>query len=207
MAEEKKAEETEAKTTTRARKTKETSKAEETKPKTTTRARKTKETSKAEETKPKTTTRARRTKAMSKDDVIAAIGGLSEEDKSAIMLEVVKGMTVLGLSDFVKACEETFGVSAAAPMMAVPAGMPAAAGAAAGPAEEEKTEFDVILKEIGPKKIQVIKAVREITSLGLRESKELVDGAPAPVIKGVPKEEAEATKAKLEAEGAVAELK
>jgi large subunit ribosomal protein L7/L12 len=87
--------------------------------------------------------------------------------------------------------------------MAVPAGMPAAAG----PAEEEKTEFDVILKEIGPKKIQVIKAVREITSLGLRESKELVDSAPTPVVKDVPKEEAEATKAKLEAEGAVVELK
>jgi large subunit ribosomal protein L7/L12 len=143
---------------------------------------------------------------MSKKDIITAIGGLSEKDKSAIMLEIVKGMTVLGLSDFVKACEETFGVSAAAPMMAVPAGMPAAAGAA-GPAEEEKTEFDVILKEIGPKKVQVIKAVREITNLGLKESKELVDSAPTPVVKGVPKEEAEATKAKLEAEGAVVEIK
>jgi large subunit ribosomal protein L7/L12 len=164
------------------------------------------EEKKTEETKTKTTTRARKPKAMSKDDIIAAIGGLSEEDKSAIMLETVKGMTVLGISDFVKACEETFGVSAAAPMMAVPAGMPAAPGAA-GPAEEEKTEFDVILKEIGPKKIQVIKAVREITSLGLRESKELVDSAPAPVVKGIPKEEAEATKAKLEVEGAVVELK
>lgn len=147
------------------------------------------------------------TKEMSKEDIIAAIGGLSEEDKSAVMLEVVKGMTVLGLSDFVKACEDAFGVSAAAPMMAVPAGMPMAAAAAAGPAEEEKTEFDVILKEVGPKKIQVIKAVREITNLGLREAKELVDGAPTPVVKGVPKEEAEATKAKLEAEEAVVELK
>jgi large subunit ribosomal protein L7/L12 len=165
------------------------------------------EEKKAEETKAKKTTRAQKPKEMSKDDIIAAIAGLSEEDKSAIMLETVKGMTVLELSDFVKACEDAFGVSAAAPMMAVPAGMPAAAGAAAGPAEEEKTEFDVILKEIGPKKIQVIKAVREITSLGLKESKELVDGAPASVVKGVPKEEAEATKAKLEAEGAVVELK
>lgn len=164
------------------------------------------EETKAEEKKAKKTTRAQKAKEMSKDDIVATIGGLSEEDKSALMLEIVKGMTVLGLSDFVKACEEAFGVSAAAPMMAVPAGMPAAAGAA-GPAEEEKTEFDVILKEIGPKKIQVIKAVREITSLGLRESKELVDSAPAPVVKGVPKEEAEATKAKLEAEGAVVELK
>lgn len=149
---------------------------------------------------------AEKSEVMSKEDIIAAIGGLSEKDKSAIMLEIVKGMTVLGLSDFVKACEETFGVSAAAPMMAVPAGIPAAAGAA-GPAEEEKTEFDVILKEIGPKKIQVIKVVREITNLGLRESKELVDSAPTPLVKGVPKEEAEATKAKLEAEGAVVEIK
>jgi large subunit ribosomal protein L7/L12 len=172
------------------------------------------EEKKTEEAKAKKTTRTTRTrkttkaqaKAMGKDDIIAAIGGLSEEDKSVIMLEVVKGMTVLGLSDFVKACEEAFGVSAAAPMMAVPTGMPAAAGAAA-PAEEEKTEFDVVLKEIGPKKIQVIKAVRELTSLGLRESKELVDSTPTPVVKGVPKEEAEATKAKLEAEGAVVELK
>lgn len=149
---------------------------------------------------------AEKSEVMSKEDIIAAIGGLSEKDKSAIMLEIVKGMTVLGLSDFVKACEETFGVSAAAPMMAVPAGIPAAAGVA-GPAEEEKTEFDVILKEIGPKKIQVIKVVREITNLGLRESKELVDSAPTPLVKGVPKEEAEATKAKLEAEGAVVEIK
>jgi large subunit ribosomal protein L7/L12 len=180
MAEEKKTEETKAKKTTKAQK--------------------------AKETKAKKTTKAQEAKEMSKDDIMATIGGLSEEDKSAIMLEIVKGMTVLGLSDFVKACEEAFGVSAAAPMMAVPAGMPAAT-AAAGPAEEEKTEFDVILKEIGPKKIQVIKAVREITSLGLKESKDLVDSAPTPVVKGVPKEEAEATKAKLEAEEAVVELK
>jgi len=163
------------------------------------------EEKKAEETKAKKTTKAQKPKEMSKDDIIAAIGGLSEEDKSAIMLETVKGMTVLELSDFVKACEDAFGVSAAAPMMAVPAGMPGAA-AAAGPAEEEKTEFDVVLKEIGPKKIQVIKAVREITSLGLKESKDLVDSAPTPVVRGVSKEEAEATKAKLEAEGGVVEL-
>jgi len=185
--------------------------AEEKKAKKTTKAQKAKETSKAEEkktkeTKAKKTTKAQEAKEMSKDDIIAAVGGLPEEDKSAIMLEMVKGMTVLGLSDFVRACEEAFGVSAAAPMMAVPAGMPAAAEAA-GPAEEEKTEFDVILKEIGPKKIQVIKAVRELTSLGLKESKELVDSAPTPVVKGVPKEEAEATKAKLETEGAVVEIK
>ena len=143
---------------------------------------------------------------MSKDDIVAAIQGLSEEDKSAVMLEIVKSMTVLGLSDFIKACEQTFGISAAAPVMAIPAGTPAAVPAA-GPAEEEKTEFDVILKEVGPKKIQVIKAVREITNLGLKESKDLVDGAPATVAKGVSREEAESIKAKLEAEGAVVELK
>jgi large subunit ribosomal protein L7/L12 len=185
MAEEK------AKKTTKAQKAKETSKAEE---------------KKTKETKAKKTTKAQKAEEMSKDDIMAAVGGLPEEDKSAIMLEMVKGMTVLGLSDFVRACEEAFGVSAAAPMMAVPAGMPAAVEAA-GPAEEEKTEFDVILKEIGPKKIQVIKAVRELTSLGLKESKELVDSAPTPVVKGVPKEEAETTKAKLETEGAVVEIK
>lgn len=143
---------------------------------------------------------------MSKDDIIAAVQGLSEDDKSAVMLEIVKGMTVLGLANFVKACEQTFGISAAAPVVAVPAGVPAAAPTA-GPAEEEKTEFDVILKEVGPKKIQVIKAVREIANLGLKESKDLVDGAPATVAKGVSKEEAESIKAKLEAEGAVVELK
>jgi large subunit ribosomal protein L7/L12 len=164
------------------------------------------EEKKTEEKKAKKTTEAQKAEEMSKDDIIAAIEKLPEGDKSAIMLDIVKGMTVLGLSDFVQVCEETFGVSAAAPMMAVPTGMPAAAGAA-GPAEEEKTEFDVVLKEIGPKKIQVIKAVREFTSLGLKESKDLVDSAPVPVLEGVPKEEAEATKAKLEAEGAVVELK
>jgi large subunit ribosomal protein L7/L12 len=192
MAEEKKTEEKKAKKTEEAEKAKETSKAEEEKT--------------AKETKAKKTTKAQKAKEMSNDDLIATLAELSGKDKSAIMLEVVKGMTILELSDFVEACEEAFGVSAAAPMMAVPAGMPAGAGAA-GPAEEEKTEFDVVLKEIGPKKIQVIKAVREITNLGLRESKEVVDSAPAPVVKGVPKEEAEATKAKLEAEGAVVELK
>ena len=91
------------------------------------------EEKKAEETKAKKTTRAQKAKEMGKDDIIAAIGGLSEEDKSAVMLEIVKGMTVLGLSDFVKACEEVFGVSAAAPMMAVPAGMPEPLGLPARP--------------------------------------------------------------------------
>lgn len=159
------------------------------------------------EEKTKETKGAQKAQKMSKDDIIATVGGLSEKDKTAIMLEIVKGMTVLGLSDFIKACEEAFGVSAAAPMMVAPAGMPAAAAAAAGPAEEEKTEFDVILKEIGPKKVQVIKAVREVTNLGLKESKELVDSAPVQVVKAVPKEEAETIKAKLEAEEAVVEIK
>jgi len=161
---------------------------------------------KAKEVKAKVTkakeAKATKAKEMGKKELIAAIEKLPDEGKSAVMLELVKGMTVLGLSDFVKACEDAFGVSAApAPVVAAP-GAPAPAAA-----EEEKTEFDVILKEIGPKKIPVIKAVREITHLGLKESKELVDSAPSPVVKGVPKKEAEEVKAKLEEQGAVAEIK
>jgi len=114
----------------------------------------------------------------------------------------VEQMTVLELADLVKALEERFDVSAAAPM-AMMAAMPATAEAE----EEEKTEFDVVLKEIGPKKIQVIKAVRQVTSLGLKEAKDLVDSAPSTVIETVPKETAEEIKAKLEAEGAVVEIK
>jgi len=124
---------------------------------------------------------------MTKEDIIAA----------------VEQMTVLELSDLVKALEERFGVSAAAPM-AMMAAMPAAAAEAAE--EEEKTEFDVIIKEVGLKKIQVIKAVRQITSLGLKEAKSLVDSAPSTVIEAVPKETADDVKAKLEAEGAVVEI-
>ncbi len=143
-------------------------------------------------------------KEISKEELIAAIEKLPDEDKSALMLELVKGMTVLGLSNFVKACEDAFGISAApVPAVAAVPGAPAAAPAE----EEEKTEFDVILKEIGPKKIQVIKAVREITHLGLKESKDLVDSAPSPVVKGVSKKEAEEIKAKLEEQGAVVEIK
>ena len=125
---------------------------------------------------------------MTKEDIIAA----------------VEQMTVLELADLVKALEERFGVSAAAPM-AMMAAMPAAAAEAVE--EEEKTEFDVIIKEVGLKKIQVIKAVRQITSLGLKEAKSLVDSVPNPVIEGVPRETAEDVKAKLEAEGAVVEIK
>jgi large subunit ribosomal protein L7/L12 len=120
------------------------------------------------------------------------------------IIEVVKGMTVLELSELVKALEEEFGVSAAAPMaMAV---APGAAAPAEAPAEEQ-TEFDVILKAAGDKKINVIKAVREITALGLKEAKELVDGAPKAVKEKVSKEDAEAIKAKLEEAGATVEVK
>jgi large subunit ribosomal protein L7/L12 len=119
------------------------------------------------------------------------------------IIAAVKGMTVLELSQLVKTLETEFGVTAAAPVMAV-AGP--ATGAAAAPAVEEKTEFTVTLKEIGANKIAVIKAVRELTALGLKESKDLVEGAPKPVKEKVSKEEAAAAKAKLEEAGAKAEL-
>lgn len=123
------------------------------------------------------------------------------------IIDAIKQMNVMDLADLVKALEEEFGVSAAAPvaMAAVPAAGPAEAAAA--PAAEEQTEFDVILKETGPDKIKVIKVVRELTGLGLRESKEAVDSAPSEVRKGVSKEEAQAAKAKLEEVGAVVEIK
>ena len=122
------------------------------------------------------------------------------------ILEAVKGMTVLELAELVKAFEEEFGVSAAAPV-AVAAAPAAGADAAAAPAAEEKTEFDVIVTAAGDKKVSVIKVVREITSLGLKEAKELVDGAPKPVKEKVSKEEAEAIKAKLVEAGASVEIK
>jgi len=124
--------------------------------------------------------------------------------KVAEILEAVKGMTVLELAELVKAFEEEFGVSAAAPV-AVAAAAPAAAGAAE--AVEEKTEFDVILTSAGDKKINVIKVVREITGLGLKEAKDLVDNAPKPVKEGISKEDAESIKAKLTEAGASVELK
>jgi len=124
-------------------------------------------------------------------------------EKIEKIIAEVEQMTVLELSDLVKALEEKFGVSASAPM-AMMAAMPAATEVVE---EEEKTEFDVILKEVGPKKIQVIKAVRQVTSLGLKEAKDLVDSAPNPVVEAVPKETAEEIRAALEAEGAVVELK
>ncbi len=115
-------------------------------------------------------------------------------------IDVIKGMTVLELNDLVKACEEEFGVSAAAGAVVVSA-------ASAAEEAEEKTEFNVELTEVGPNKVKVIKVVRELTGLGLKEAKEVVDGAPKVVKEGATKEEAEDIKAKLEAEGAKVTLK
>ena len=117
------------------------------------------------------------------------------------IIDAIKELSVLELNDLVKACEEEFGVSAAAGVVV------AAAGAGAGAAAEEKTEFNVELTEVGPNKVKVIKVVREITGLGLKEAKELVDGAPKMIKEGVDKAEAEDIKAKVEAEGAVVTLK
>jgi large subunit ribosomal protein L7/L12 len=124
----------------------------------------------------------------------------------AQIIETLEGMTVLELNELVKALEEKWGVSAAAPV-AVAGAAGAAAGGAGAAAEEEKTEFDVVLTEVGANKIQVIKAVRELTSLGLKEAKDLVDSAPKAIKEAVAKEEAEAAKAKLEEAGAKAEVK
>ncbi|MBR2519922.1 MAG: 50S ribosomal protein L7/L12 [Selenomonadaceae bacterium] len=118
------------------------------------------------------------------------------------IMQAIESMTVLELSELVKAMEEKFGVSAAAPV-AVAAAAPAAAAAE----EEEKTEFDVVLANVGAEKIKVIKAVREATGLGLKEAKALVDGAPAPVKEKISKADAEALKAKLEEVGATVEIK
>ena len=120
---------------------------------------------------------------------------------TAEFIEAIKELSVLELNELVKACEEEFGVSAAAGVVV------AAGGAAGGAAEEEKTEFDVELTEIGPNKIKVIKVVREITGLGLKEAKELVEGAPKNIKEGVSKEEAESIKAKVEEVGAKITLK
>jgi large subunit ribosomal protein L7/L12 len=154
------------------------------------------EEEKVEEPKAKRQTKAKETspsaaKTMTKEEIIA----------------VVKNMTVLELADLVKALEDEFGVSAApVAVAAAPAGAGAPAGAAGGAAEEEKSEFTVILKEIGENKINVIKAVREVTTLGLKEAKDLVESAPKPVKEGVNKDEAAATKKKLEEAGAKVEV-
>jgi large subunit ribosomal protein L7/L12 len=123
------------------------------------------------------------------------------------LIEAIKGMSVLELSELVKELESTFGVSAAAPMMAAAAPAAGAGGAAPVAAAEEQTEFSVVLKEVGANKIAVIKAVRELTPLGLKEAKDLVEGAPKPVKEGVNKDEAAEAKKKLEAAGAVVEVK
>lgn len=122
-------------------------------------------------------------------------------EKIQKLIEEIKELTVLELSDLVKAIEETFGVSAAAPVMV------AGAAAAAGAEEEEQTEFNVVLANAGNSKIKVIKVVRELTGLGLKEAKDLVDGAPSTVKENVSKEEADKMKAALEETGAVIELK
>ncbi len=122
----------------------------------------------------------------------------------AEILDKISSMTVLELSELIKAMEEKFGVSAAA---AVAVAGPAAAGAAAAPAAEEQTEFTVVLSAFGDNKVNVIKAVRELTGLGLKEAKDLVDGAPKPVKEGISKADAEAAKKKLEDAGAKVEVK
>ena len=123
-------------------------------------------------------------------------------EKIINIVEEIKTLTILELADLVKAVEEEFGVSAAAPV-----GVVAVAGAAAAPAAEEKTEFDVILTGFGDKKLNVIKAIREITGLGLKEAKDMVEGCPKAVKEGVSKDEADKIKAALEESGATVEIK
>lgn len=125
------------------------------------------------------------------------------------IIDAIKSMSVLELNELVKALQEEFGVTAAAPVAvaAMPGAVAGGAQAESAPAEEEKTSFDVILKSVGEKKIQVIKVVREVTNLGLKEAKDLVESAPQPIKQGVTKEEAEQIKAKFEAEGATVEIK
>ena len=136
--------------------------------------------------------------------------GIQKEDlKMAVtkeeVFEFIDTMRILDMSKFIKEFEERYGVTAAAPIAM--AAMPGAGAGAAAPEVEEKTSFDVILTAAGEKKIQVIKVVRELTSLGLKEAKDLVDGAPKPVKTGVSKEEADSIKAKLEEQGATVEIK
>ncbi len=122
-------------------------------------------------------------------------------------LEIIKGMTILELRDLNKAIEEEFGITAAAPMMAMAAAPAAGGGGGAAAAEDEKTEFNVVLKSFGDNKINVIKAVREVVSgLGLKEAKDLVEAAPAKVKEGITKDEAEAIKAKLTEAGATIDI-
>ncbi len=129
---------------------------------------------------------------------------VSSENKIQDIIETIKGLTVLELSELVKALEEEFGVSAAAPVAQVAVAAPGAAGAEAA---EEKTEFDVVLSGFGANKIQVIKVVRALTGLGLKEAKELVDNAPRPVKEGISKDEAEKIKKEIEEAGGTVEIK
>jgi len=126
------------------------------------------------------------------------------EDKITKLVDEIGGLTVIELSELVKAIEEKFGVEAAAPIMMAGGAMPAGDGAAA---EEEQTEFDLMLTDFGAKKIQVIKVVRELTGLGLKEAKDLVEKVPGKVLEGVAKEAAEEAKTKLEEQGAKTEIK
>jgi large subunit ribosomal protein L7/L12 len=123
------------------------------------------------------------------------------------LLEAIDKMTVLELAEFIKRFEERYGVTAAAPVAVAAPGAGATDGAAAAPVVEEQTEFSAVLTEIGPNKIQVIKAVRELTSLGLKEAKDLVDAFPKPIKEGVAREEAEKIKTALEEQGAKVEIK
>ena len=128
------------------------------------------------------------------------------EDKITKLVDEIGSLTVLELSELVKAIEVKFGVEAASPVMMAGA-MPAAGGDAGGAAAEEQTEFDVVLQDFGAKKIQVIKVVRELTGLGLKEAKDLVEGVPGKVLEGIEKEAAEGAKTKLEEQGATVEIK
>ena len=149
----------------------------------------------------KTKTPAAKAKSMAKKAPASAATTFSKDD----LIAAIKGMTVLELSELVKALETEFGVSAAAPVAVAAA--PGAPAAEAAPPEEEQTEFTVILKDIGPNKINVIKAVRELTTLGLKDAKDLVEAAPKPVKEAIPKEEAAEAKKKLEEAGATVEVK
>jgi large subunit ribosomal protein L7/L12 len=128
---------------------------------------------------------------------------VSQED----LLEVIDGMTVLELSEFIKKFEEHYGVTAAAPVAVAAAPAAAAGGAAPAAGGEEQSEFSAVLSEVGPNKIPVIKVVRELTGLGLKEAKDLVDAAPKPIKEGIAKEEADKIKAALEEQGAKVEIK
>jgi large subunit ribosomal protein L7/L12 len=159
------------------------------------------EEKKAAEVEPKAAPKAAKKTAGGAKEKEAAPAKPAQKEAVSDMIEAIKKMTVLDLSELVKALETEFGVSAAVPMAAAPA-----AAAEAPAAEEEKTEFNVILKEAGGNRIAVIKAVRELSGLGLKESKDLVEGAPKPVRDGVTKDEAAAAKEKLEAAGATVEI-